>query len=68
MNPNARSPTTAAIELLNFPDDRRRFEADPANYLMCDCGVYDGFDEYAEEVRSEFARLKAGLEAGEDVF
>lgn len=51
MNPNARSARTTAVELLNFPAERREFEADPKSYVICSCGVYEGTDTYILEVR-----------------
>lgn len=59
MNPNARSPKTTAVELLNFPAERREFEKDPKSYVICSCGVYDGTETYILEVRSWYDRLKS---------
>lgn len=53
MNTNARTAETTAIELLNFPDDRRWFEEDPLSYLICCCGVYEDQDVYIKEVREQ---------------
>lgn len=62
MNPNARSAKTTAVELLQFPAERREFEKDPATYLLYRCAVYEDHDVYIKEVREWLGRLRSAAD------
>lgn len=52
-----RPPSSTAIELMNNSYALDEWKEDPKTYCMVHCRVFNGFDEYMEDVVCEVMKL-----------
>ena len=52
-----RPPSSTALELMNNSYALDEWKEDPKTYCMVHCRVFNGFDEYIEDVVCEVMKL-----------
>ena len=52
-----RPPSSTALELINNSYALDEWKEDPKTYCMVHCRVFNGFDEYMEDVVCEVMKL-----------